>query len=418
MERAASFTPQGASSSPTSVCALPSPLSARKAIAFVGPRLLPWAAYHAQDGNQGNAAWPATLAQTWKSYSGGEAYWAASLEFILTRILGFRVDWIPSQASLPNWAIGKIIPDASLLGKDASTGEQLYHRFILDSSTSRKLRLLLQERTAPADLCRMRVLDFWGAWSTAEAPGLVNASAAVRAAVDERWVVTPYHCIHNAPLPFFVHSLVTLPPSTQAARPRAGFILGKACSLFKADQRASQLVAALHSRGFKLHATADCAIGVPLVVHGLLAPTAFAAALRGVAFVLGLGAPCDSPTPLEGLANGAAFLNPWLEKHECPGSGPPPRGVSRRAQHRPLSSLGAPYVYSYDRNVPNSLVAAAESAIARRFASFVPAAHRLEGAVAAVCANLLQHDSLCVSAAAAEANETLVDAGGSFNQEY
>ena len=68
-------------------------------------------------------------------------------------------------------------------------------------------------------------------------------------------------------------------------------------------------------------------------------------------------------------------------------------------QHRPLASLGPPYVYNFDIRNESSLVAAAEQAVRLRFASFVPWAHRLETAVAAVCANLMQHDALCVCAA-------------------
>ena len=137
----------------------------------------------------------------------------------------------------------------------------------------------------------------------------------------------------------------------------------------------------------------------------MLSPSAFALELRAVAFVLGLERPFDSPTPIEALANGAAFLNPFLM--HAPISGDkgwartlsPDSWTGRYLQHRPLASLGPPYVYNFDPENATSLIAVAESACRLRFASYVPFAHRLETAAAAAC-SMMQHDALCACAMA------------------
>ena len=358
-------------------CPLPSP-SSRRAIALIGPRLKPWSVFHGLEEDRGS---------TWRGYKGGEAYWAASLDYVLRVELGFEVDWfehVHGGGSYPD-----VLPNSTLLGHSEAQTRR-YHRLIVDGvgdhHTNDKLHHLLKIRTATADMCRIRSLYFWGGFRPEEKLLPTGVKPSSRG-FGPRWSVSPFMDNVNTPLPFFAHSQVTLPTSRSAHRARAGFVLGKACDLFK-DARVPALMKALHSDGYELHAIQNCSHafgGVPLVTHGVLEPNAFSLVLRRMAFVVGFGLPLDSPTPVEAIANGAAFLNPLLDKYL----------PERRLQHRPLGSLGPPYVYTVDLSNASSLLRAAHMATQHRFAGFVPFEHRLETAVAAVCANLVQHDALC-----------------------
>ena len=72
-----------------------------------------------------------------------------------------------------------------------------------------------------------------------------------------------------------------------------------------------------------------------LIGHGLLKPPEFALMLRQFAFVLGTGDPRDSPTPLLGLSQGAAFINPRVVNVDMP---------ALRSQHAGLESVQPPHV--------------------------------------------------------------------------
>ena len=206
-------------------------------------------------------------------------------------------------------------------------------------------------------------------------------------------------------MPFFVHSLVTLPRSTVARRGRAGLILGKAGDYFK-DPAHKAMIRNLTEAGFELHSTcqSNCnfPVGVNIVHVGGLSPSGFATYLRKMAFLLGFGDPHASPSPLEALAAGVAFLQPaslsksgvWTECKARPGV------ENVVSQHSALAALGQPYVYNYDPDDVSTLVAAAESAYRHRFASFVPIAHRIESAAAHVCSALVENDALCTCAQA------------------
>lgn len=179
-----------------------------------------------------------------------------------------------------------------------------------------------------------------------------------------------------------------------AAREHKGFLLSKKC------QFQPESVLGLLEAGFELHTTCKENTTLPyvppnlshlLVNRGHILPLEFALMLRSMAFVAGFGDPADSPSAYEGMANGAAFLNPV-------------DAASGRAQHGPLKTLGAPYVYNY-RRVPKdanetarNLVEVAERAHANRFSSFVPQEHTLAGVMGQVCSNLIESDQVCLCA--------------------
>ena len=104
--------------------------------------------------------------------------------------------------------------------------------------------------------------------------------------------------------------------------------------------------------------------------------------MKTCAFMVGIGKPFISPSPIIALANGVAFLNPIRENIW---------------QHEPLTKVGEPYVY----NVPNftnvtDIVATAEATVEDRFASFVPEDFRVEAVVDRVC-TMLKINGICSS---------------------
>ena len=131
--------------------------------------------------------------------------------------------------------------------------------------------------------------------------------------------------------------------------------------------------------------------------------------LQKVAMVLGIGIPTDSPTALEALYNGAAFLNPEYDT-------PFRNEVLPRTHdmHKALKNLGPPYVYNYinTRNsiradnykgedfstkedmetMINSILEVAERATAQPFVSYTPADYSYESVKAHVCANIIEYD--------------------------
>ena len=353
------------------------PHASSSTIAFYGSRLHSWDSYVAG-----------------KGYLGGEAYWAAGIDYVLRR-LGFDIVYRNTST-----------PDAP------SDFAMHFNAFVLDSAfETNSLFMKVRDEakmaglSVPGALCRTRILHFFGNWH----PSIkLNSSM-----VNEHSVLTPYtyqpyelepdlHDV-NAPVPLFPHSLVTMPPSTNASRERQGFVLGKSCDYFAhPTTRPDETLHVLgYLHGFKLHMHARCdgrmkylerIVPQKPVFHGSLSPSNYVTVLRQMAFLVGLGSPPDPPSVLEALANGVAFLNPILTEWEA-------NRVHRRgdtklttpyvAQHRPFASLGPPYVYSFDPHNWTSIGEAAEKALANRFASFVPPAHTIDAVTAAVCAHVV-----------------------------
>lgn len=117
-------------------------------------------------------------------------------------------------------------------------------------------------------------------------------------------------------------------------------MLGKLCKYF--DGSGHKIVKGLVDAGFELHTVS---VGCPtlenisLTVHGPMPPKDFSDFLQQFVFVVGLGDPILSPTPIEGLYAGVAFLNPV-------GSDGYPLHYES-SQHVAIADLGAPYVFNY-----------------------------------------------------------------------
>lgn len=205
-------------------------------IAFVGPRFHSWDSYH-----------------NMKGYMGGEAYWAASVHFVL-REFGYDVDFLDHfDPTIPN---------------------KNYYRLIFDGYPQQKISGLIRW---PKILCRSRVLHFWGGieWKS-EDPRL--------AGVDPRLVITPYMDpkYPASPVPFFPHSLVYNGSEATSSRARTGFILGKKCTYFSEPQ--VQHLIFLLSESFELHSTANCFSNMNIIIHGMLPPASLINVLRGMSF--------------------------------------------------------------------------------------------------------------------------------------
>lgn len=293
-------------------------------VAFVGERIHSWGTY-----------------QNGQGYLGGEAYWAAGIQHVLEK-LGFSVDFYPDRH-------GRNVQ--SLRGLDQ------YHRIIVDGYPDE----WFSKNDDPCILSRVRVLHWWGRY---HGPYSEN-------------VLVPFASFDGNPVPILVHAQV-LYSSTGASRGRKLFIFGKSCDYFLSSQA---LIRALANADFELHSSvAKCfPQSLPVKIHGVLHPPAFRKLLATMSAVVGFGDPKDSPTPLEGLAVGAAFLNAYTDAGN----------KAATSQHRPLTEVGEPYVYMYDIHDIPSLVAAAEKAVTNRFASFVPAAHQGDSVAAAVCNHVI-----------------------------
>ena len=303
-------------------------------IAFVGGRFHSWNSFQLKQGDLG-----------------GEAYWAASMTYLLDA-LGVTVEFFDNYPPLNEF------------------GE--FHRLIFDGYAEKQLAPIIDK---PNLLCKVRVLHYWGGGEWGDAR--INATN-----VDNRLILTPYMDpkFKTTPLPYFPHSLLTLPESKRILRNRSGYLLGKNCGYF-GEPSVQNLLKALHDSDIDIHASSHCdSFPVPVIVEGFLSPSYFALMLREMSFVVGFGHPRVSPTPLEALANGAAFIDP------NPG------------QHTVLSSIGPPYVYKYDIQNASSLLLAAELSFEYRFSSFIPSAHRVESALGTLCSNLLHNDAPCICA--------------------
>ena len=241
----------------------------------------------------------------------GEMYWAASLDYVLQH-LGFEMvhalDLTAIQALQAGTSQAYIKNDNFKPSKMAVA----------------RLKSMAQDESVR---CKTSIFEWWNQ------PILKGSSfifgnetqAAVQenrsSYFDKRRFIYPFkdpqlvYPQEATSIPFFVHGEALLPTPTEAEAPRErrGFLLSKDCV------NNPEVVLALLEAGFELHTT--CTAGkldypIPdtlshqIVHHGIMKPGEFSMVLRSMAFVLGFGTPTDSPTPFEGLYNGAAFLNP------------------------------------------------------------------------------------------------------------
>ena len=318
---------------------------------------------------------------------GGEAYWSACVEYVL-RDLGFNVT-VTNE---------KLDPTDETM-QQLDRGE--IHRVITDTSSGGNF-----ESSAiwgmPELLCKVRQMVWW------PAPRRPRNEFSILPFRYDDISITSAHFV-----PFFVHQYVTDPPITEIIprSRRAVFIFTKLCGELVPD-----VLVALYEAGFELHLQCQRKVAFDLVrwrnptlneVYGNFTfhpfyetPKEFADnILKKVAMVIGVGDPVDSPTPIEALYNGAAFLNPYYGSWDK-------NDIIRDSQHQALRNLGPPYVYNYnatfyetldyDHDVDplvRSIVENAELvAAAEPFITYTPADYSLDAVRSYVCHNIVEYD--------------------------
>ena len=188
--------------------------------------------------------------QSGRGYLGSETYWSASIHYVLRR-LNVTVDVYPTRPLAYDARVGgpknnSLMADLAELKR--ASRQRPYHRLVLAGYPAARFPLLTQ-LLEPSLLCRTRVAAWWDVGVAAtvgerggfdkdpsKEPAVAGESAATNAAahnpVDPRLVLTPHANDIASPIPYFAHSTVTLPPSTNATgRGHNGFLLGKSCLL-------------------------------------------------------------------------------------------------------------------------------------------------------------------------------------------
>jgi Glycosyltransferase family 18 len=377
-------------------------------------------------------------------YRGGEFYMAASLEYAL-RENGFVVEKI-SVRSLQQQQQQRDGGTTTQGGFDRVISK--YHRIFangydpwiqlnitshLFTSSSSSSSVPTPLPTTPSQFCKLRSIHWWGNanehwWNRNNN----NNDASEMAQQQQMESAVPFHPkqwlkpyptadYYDTFLGFFPHSLVVfvpprtvrqqrhdmLPPtatqtwvqSSVSNDTKVGLLFGKVAKSFR---HARPIIDALLDDGFELHTTCqDCTtstLPVQVIRHDHVGPFDFIRILRQCTFLIGFGHPYDSPSPLEALANGVAFINPIavgalpLNETTFPYRTGPVQ--LRSTQHVPLSMLGAPYVYNVHLSNVTQVLAAANHAVRYRFASHVPPEYHPIAHIARVCA-ILEDDSLC-----------------------
>lgn len=292
-------------------------------------------------------------------YKGGEFYMSASLDYAL-RQNGFSVDTFSARKLMLN------SPDENekLLSK--------YHRVFTNGVD------IPQELGFPKvpwnNRCKYRTFTWWG--------GRMRHNNSAWYNHRQLLLAYPGPDFQNTFLGFFPHSLLWNKNPTAAKQRKVALLLGKNSNLIRP---LIPVLPILLQNGFEIHTTCwDCEHMANVTIHKNVGPFDYIQILQSAAVLIGAPDPLDSPSPLEGLANGVAFLNPILNSHD--GTHP--------AQHAPLMMLGSPYVYNVHLDNYTQVLAAAISAVDMRFASFVPPDYRVEALEARVC-SILEDDALC-----------------------
>jgi len=338
-------------------------------------------------------------------YKGGEYYMAACLDYAL-RENGWTVERRTTAWLLRHYNGDWTTSTSSILDRYdliVANGHEVWQRLgvIHVDNNSNNNTTATTAALPPHQLCKLRTLSWWG--------DAVGTTATTLTPMHHRqyWKPYPTANFYNTFVGYFPHSLLLTEEHRHHHHRggRVGLLLGKTADALR---HMGPVVQALLDAGLELHTTCgncreDSILPAAVVRHGPLSPIDYVRLLRRCAFLLGAGRPYDSPSPLEGLANGVAFLNPLAITTAIINNnnnttttfnlttGPP----LRAAQHTPLALLGPPYVYNVRLDDAASVVAAAERAVAHRFDRYVPADFSPLAVVARVCSLLQELDAVC-----------------------
>ena len=320
---------------------------------------------------------------------GGEVYWAACVDYVL-REFGFNV-------TVLNTRIDPLGETMQQLGR----GD--IHRVIMEGSSGGNYKYQAIWNM-PELLCKVRMMEFWRQGKRPR-----NEFTILPYRYDDVSITSAHF------VPFFVHQSVTDPVTELIPRSRkAVFLFIKRC-----QELVPEVLHGLHDAGFELHLqcktnttfdgfrqrfpSLDDVYGNFTFHPWYKTPQEYADnILKKVAMVIGFSHPTDSPTPLEALYNGAAFLNPYLGVWDLFGNGM----NIRTTQNKALRNLGPPYVYNYnatyyrthdwDHDVEPMVRSIVENAelvsAAEPFVSYTPADYSLDAVRSYVCHNIVEYD--------------------------
>jgi hypothetical protein len=200
-----------------------------------------------------------------------------------------------------------------------------------------------------------------------------------------RQVMTPFNWQQNNTfLGMFPHAVLRQQVPPPAERDKIGLVLGKNGDYF--DDKALAVIRALTNRNFTIHTTCrhdSCKTlcQIPGVInHRKLTPEMYSELLQKCAFMLGIGNPIISPSPIIALAVGVAFLNPKRNENY---------------QHPPMAKIGPPYVYNIpDFNDTRDIIQKARMAVQNRFSSYIPPDYNIERISERTC-KMLSNKDLC-----------------------
>lgn len=302
-----------------------------------------------------------------REFMSGEFYATASWDYAI-RQNGFNVDEI-------SWQDFETMPIGIL--------EEKYHRIVLGCiflDWSKKC-IMANEEGKLIDLAKKlrhskvrRKIGVLYVWDHHEGktPGFFGKDF-----FHPKQVLTPFDWqSNNTFLGMFPHCVLSQKGLPSAERGRVGLVLGKRSVFF--DDDAIRVIQAL-AQTFTIHTTCmhgDCSWTRSIkgvINHKLLGPEGYAKLIRQASFLLGVGNPIISPSPIIGMANGVAFLNPrrW-----------------GTYQHPPLAKEWEPYVYNIEnfQNI-DDIIEKAESSVLyqNRFSSHIPPDYQVERVINRVC---------------------------------
>jgi hypothetical protein len=304
---------------------------------------------------------------TWADYYGrskfktGEYYVSATWDYAL-RANGFQVDRVSTKEYYSRMKADEIMK---------------YHRiFVRDPKQHRYYSL-------SKIFCRVRPMYFFGDWSYKKN----DYNYRFQVPFDEKQVLSANPDSRNTFAGYFPHNLLLSDEEviTSTERGKVALLYGKKPEYFVNHM---DLVAKLLSANFELHSTCkdtpqkNCSLPEEVIRHENLNPKEFAKLMRKFSLMIGFGLPLGSPSPVVGLSYGVTFLNPLRT------SG------GKNTQHKSLSRLGFPYVYTIDLNNHTGVLQAAEWASRFRFHSYVPPQYRVSSVVDRIC-NILENDTPC-----------------------
>lgn len=327
-------------------------------------------------------------------------------------------------------------------GKRIVSASRSAHRVILDAYLPRSVLSVALADPEPELVSKLRTIQFWGDTQTDKR---MTPPQYGKWLVPREHVLTPWPYRGNNTFVGIV-SATSAKDGLNPARPPAGYIVGKNPAQFlqkastKVEQSTNKLdqmwctpaanasasgtceqnprnigsfpdlepikkqvslikptVQALLDAGITMYSScpsaAACDLPEGVQFLGKMTGAQYQDFLQSnVSFALGVGYPLLSPSPLDAMASGVAFLNPkFPESFSAYGVLDVEPDVGNvTTQHDELARIvPEPYLYNVDFQAPESVIAAARKSSRNRFASYVPSLLSIESTTARVLRDVL-----------------------------